>query len=218
MTVPSQLLLEEHADQIIAPLENTDGRTMRRTRNRAAVVTALLELIREGDLEPSAVAIAERAGVSHRSIFRYFDDLDDLVRTCIDQAISESKPYGHLEDPGEGTFDERVSRFVDTHIRLFAHLDRPMQVARMRAYSIPSIDEAIARVSEFARCQIRHHFAPELATYDEAKRDDIVDAVLVLTSYDAYSIHIRHFARSTDQIRTSWTTALTAVLGACSNS
>ncbi len=69
-----------------------DGRTMRRTRNRSAVITALLDMIREGDLHPGAAEIAERAGVSHRSIFRYFDDLDDLVRTAIDQAFVDAAP------------------------------------------------------------------------------------------------------------------------------
>ena len=38
-----------------------DGRTARRDRNRAAVVDALLELYRDGNLRPSSLEIAELA-------------------------------------------------------------------------------------------------------------------------------------------------------------
>ena len=55
-----------------------DGRHARRDRNRLAVVDAMLELYVEGNLDPSSDEIAERAGLSPRSLFRYFEDLDDL--------------------------------------------------------------------------------------------------------------------------------------------
>ena len=46
---------------------HVDGRLGRGTRARTAVVDALLDLIEEGDLRPTAPRIAERAGVSLRS-------------------------------------------------------------------------------------------------------------------------------------------------------
>ena len=55
--------------------EAEDGRRARRDRNRVAVVDSLLALYAEGDLNPSTDAIALRAGLSPRSLFRYFDDL-----------------------------------------------------------------------------------------------------------------------------------------------
>ncbi|HRE00682.1 MAG TPA: TetR family transcriptional regulator, partial [Ilumatobacteraceae bacterium] len=62
-----------------------DGRRGRRDRNRDAVVDALLTLYHDGVLEPSADAIAEQAGLSARSLFRYFDDLDDLQRAAVER-------------------------------------------------------------------------------------------------------------------------------------
>jgi len=55
-----------------------DGRTARSARTRDAVVRALLGLISEGDVRPTAGRIAERAGISLRSVYVHFDDLDDL--------------------------------------------------------------------------------------------------------------------------------------------
>ena len=146
-----------------------DGRTLRRTRNRTAVITALLDMIREGDLHPGAAEIAERAGVSHRSIFRYFDDLDDLVRTAIDQAFQDAEPLSRITDIGRGTLEDRVRVYVDERLALYDYVNGPMQVARMRASSIPSIDEEIAVVAEAFRAQIAEHFATELGALPEAR-------------------------------------------------
>ena len=96
--------------------EHVDGRTLRRTRNRTAVIAALLAIIREGNLRPGASEIADRAGVSHRSIFRYFDDLDDLVLTAIDHAFEEAGPLAGVPDIGAGSLDERIATFVDARL------------------------------------------------------------------------------------------------------
>jgi AcrR family transcriptional regulator len=192
--------------------EHIDGRTLRRTRNRTAVITALLDMIREGDLHPAAAEIAERAGVSHRSIFRYFDDLDDLARTAIDQAFADSRPLSIIPNLGEGTVDERIEALVASRLELFVFVDGPMRMARLRADSIPSIDEGIAVVADLFRAQIAEHFGPELGRYHAADVDRLVDAVLVLTSWDAYAIHLRVLGRDLDAIAASWRVALRALL------
>ena len=185
---------------------------MRRTRNRIAVITALLDMIREGDLHPGAAEIADRAGVSHRSIFRYFDDLDDLVRTTIDQAFQDAGPLSTIPDAGSGTLDQRVAALVDARLALFAFVDGPMQLARMRSYSIPSIDVEIAMVAEQFRVQIAEHFAAELTERPHPEREFVVDAILVLTSYDSYAIHTRLLASSTERTRAAWIAAVAALL------
>jgi AcrR family transcriptional regulator len=52
----------------------TDGRRLRRHHNREAVIDALPGLFDNGIYRPSAAEIAERAGLSPRSLFRYVDD------------------------------------------------------------------------------------------------------------------------------------------------
>ncbi len=194
-------------------VESVDGRTMRRNRNRAAVISALLTMIREGDLHPGAAEIAERAGVSHRSIFRYFDDLDDLVRTAIDQAFSEAATLAAIPEIGSGDLAERVAAIVDARVALYEYVDGPMQVARMRAGSIPAIDEELALIAEQFRRQIADHFAPELARSRIEARAELADGVLVLTSYESYSLHRRLLRHDADTIRSSWSTTLLTLLG-----
>jgi AcrR family transcriptional regulator len=77
-----------------------DGRTARRERNREAVVTALLGLYREGVMTPSADEIATRAGVSARSLFRYFTDVDDLAFAAVARQAEHLMPLLALDlDP-----------------------------------------------------------------------------------------------------------------------
>ena len=57
-------------------IESIDGRRKRSARSRAAIITATLTLLENGNLSPTAKQIAEEAGVGLRSFFRHFEDMD----------------------------------------------------------------------------------------------------------------------------------------------
>ncbi len=192
--------------------ERVDGRTLRRTRNRTAVIVALLEIIREGNLHPGASEIADRAGVSHRSIFRYFDDLDDLVRTSIDHAFAEAGPLADIPEIGEGPLPTANRQLRRCSAGVVRSVDGTMQLARMRAASIPSIDEGIAEIAELFQTQIAQHFAAELDGLGSDDRLLMVDGILVLTSYDSFTIHLRLLQSDVDRTRKAWIAAVTAML------
>src|SRR6187431_377481 len=103
-----------HAVEDISDLDDVDthvdGRSLRRERNREAVIEAFLALVREGNYDPGGAEIAERAGVSHRSVFRYFDDLADLMVTAVIREVQRVMPLATLDRVGEGTFDDRLER------------------------------------------------------------------------------------------------------------
>ena len=50
------------------PAAELDGRRARTVRTRAAILEAVLALLRGGDINPTAAEIARQAGVSLRSI------------------------------------------------------------------------------------------------------------------------------------------------------
>lgn len=192
--------------------QHVDGRTLRRSRNRMSVITALLELIREGHLEPGAAEIAERAGVSHRSVFRYFDDLDDLVRTAIEQQFSDAADLAAIPGIGSGSLDDRVAALVDSRLALFQRIDGAMRVARMRAPSIPAIDVTIAGAAHQFENQLRRHFDPELSVRPSPLADDLLDGCLVLSGYDAFDLHVRVLGHDIARTRRSLVASITALL------
>jgi len=189
-----------------------DGRTLRRSRNRDAVINALLELVREGKLNPGAAQIAERAGVSHRSVFRYFDDLNDLVRTAIRQDFLEAEPLIEIASMGEGTLDERAANLAQARVALYERVNGTALLARMRSNSLPDIADERVTVAMFYREQIRQQFADELDKSPQAARESIIDACLVLTSFDSFDIHRRTLGHDNDSIVASWATSLVALL------
>ena len=58
-----------------------DGRLLRSERSRHLIVEAMIELIDEGVLTPTAQQVAKRANVGIRSVFRHFDDMDSIFET-----------------------------------------------------------------------------------------------------------------------------------------
>ena len=76
----------------MAQLARLDGRLARSARTRRAVVDALLDLLGEGDLRPTAARIAQRAGVSMRLVFHHFDDLEAIYSELADRQAERVKP------------------------------------------------------------------------------------------------------------------------------
>ena len=61
-----------------------DGRRRRSLDSQQRIVDALLALVGEGHLSPSAEQVSQRAGVGLRSVFRHFKDMESLHRTMSD--------------------------------------------------------------------------------------------------------------------------------------
>src|SRR3546814_17871460 len=95
----------------------TDGRSLRRDRNRMAVIDAVLALYDSGNLAPSSDDIAERAGPSVRSVFRYFDDVDDMLRAAIGPQQDRLEPLCTLDSFAGLTPHEGIERFVAAWVR-----------------------------------------------------------------------------------------------------
>jgi len=142
--------------------EITDRRVLRGMRNREALVSAVIELIEEGELSPTATQIADRAGVAVRSIYHHFDDLDDVSRTVADTLLGS---FIELIQPipTDGPFDKRLRPFVSQRSQL---AERAMPVHRaslLLVHSSPAVAERLAFASEFLRAEMAQTFAIEFA-------------------------------------------------------
>lgn len=95
-----------------------DGRRERSRSSRARIVSAMLELVGNGDVSPSAARVAEVAGVGLRSVFRHFDDMDALYREMCDAIEAKVIPI-IMEVPGGDTWKERMLYTADKRARVF---------------------------------------------------------------------------------------------------
>jgi TetR/AcrR family transcriptional regulator, regulator of autoinduction and epiphytic fitness len=192
--------------------EAADGRSRRRDRNREAVIQAMLELVREGDLSPATADIADRAGVSHRSVFRYFDDVSDLIREAFNVEFAMAVDVATISDIGEGPLAHRIDQVVDTRIHVYEGMFNVSRAARYKAGSIPDLDQALIEVAHLSRAQLRRQFRPELGDRDPAEADEILDAMLVLTDFTPYEIMRRMLGYDEQRIARTWRTALARLL------
>lgn len=93
---------------------NADGRRQRSERSRQAIINASLSLMNDGNLIPTAQAIAERAGVGIRSFFRHFEDMDTLF-AAVDDYTRDTTEARFLGGDREGTLPERIRLAVARH-------------------------------------------------------------------------------------------------------
>ncbi|MEL6893308.1 MAG: TetR/AcrR family transcriptional regulator [Actinomycetota bacterium] len=177
-----------------------DGRTARRQRNREAVIDALIALTAEGEVDPSVDAIADRAGVSYRSVYRYFADRSEMLDAAADRAMSWIRPMlaetvtpFDLSDP----LDHRIDGLVDARSEVYAQIAEVARTALRRSHSEPRIAKEFIDARELMREQIAERFAPELDQFDERERElriTSIDHNLAFASLD-YVVNERGHTR-----------------------
>lgn len=167
-----------------------DGRTARRDRNRDAVLDAALALFEEDTAIPGLAAVADRSGVSARSVQRYFADMDALVRAALARHLERVAPLWVLTDPGVGPVDERVARAVASRLVLHQAIAPMVRVALLRARSNPVIGERLVDGRRQLLDQVEAMFAPELDARAPEPRADLLAALDVLLGFESLE-HLR---------------------------
>lgn len=158
-----------------------DGRTARARRTREAIVDACVAMVEEGDLRPTAPRVAERAGVSVRSVFQHFDDLPSLY-TALSRRVAER--MGALLVPVDPALPtaERVGAFVAHRAALLEAMTPYRRAAQVHGPFSPQVREAVAVGSEVLRRDVSDTFAPELAAAGPEVDGELVDALAAAAS------------------------------------
>jgi AcrR family transcriptional regulator len=169
-----------------------DGRTARRQRNKDAVLDALIELTNEGHHEPSIERIADRAGVSYRSVYRYFDDRTDLMLAAIARVMGDLWPNLALDDLGEGPLDDRIERLIAVRLHAYRRLAPVTRSAVHLRVDEPMVAEGYDRVRTFLRDQLAQQFEPELAALPAAERKVALAALDTMFQFEALEYLATH--------------------------
>ena len=139
-----------------------DGRRLRRAHNRSAVLDAMVDLFAEGSYQPSTSDVARRAGISPRSLFRYFDDVDDLNRAAIDRHLTAARPLLEIGIGADAPTAARIDRLVAARISLYEAIAPAARAARGYALRHVEIAQQLTSNRAFLRHQVRLLFASEL--------------------------------------------------------
>ena len=188
--------------------EEVDGRRLRREQNREAVLDALVELFTEGFYQPSANDIAERAGISPRSLFRYFDDIDDLNRATIERHLAAARPQLDIGIGPDAPTRTKVERVVEARMRLFEMIAPAARAARGYALRHPVVAAHLRENRSYLRDQVHRLFATEL----EGDRAALLPALDALCSFETSELLRFDQGLSRPKTTSALVRALTALL------
>ena len=161
-----------------------DGRTARRLANRERVLDAALDLVAEGR-ELDIDTIAERAGVSVRSVYNHFPTARHLVAGMYERGTARMRRFIDELPAPTVPFDERVTAFVRTWAQMQEELAPIRWQALVAEDKHPDLQPELANLRRGHAEQIRRMF-PEI--HDEAARR----AATAMTDSLAWRVLRRH--------------------------
>jgi len=143
--------------------EAADGRRQRSSRSRRRIIEAMFELLRDGNLAPSAAEVAERADVGLRSVFRHFEDMDSIYYEMTEeiQAITMPKVMAPLEAT---TWRERLFECLDRRADIYEVIFPIKLAMAMRYFQSEFIQKQYKRDLSLERSSLKVFLPKEIVS------------------------------------------------------
>jgi AcrR family transcriptional regulator len=185
-----------------------DGRRLRREQNRDAVIDALLALFADGIYRPTSMEIAARAQLSARSLFRYFDDIDELHRVAAARQFALVFPLLAIRATPQDPTAVKVEQVIHARASVFEDIAPAARALRACAHRDQMLARELDRRRAIYRRQVSEVFAPELARASGGT----LPAVDVLCSFECYDLFRHHHGLSQADTTAALAAALRALL------
>jgi AcrR family transcriptional regulator len=167
-------------------------------------VDALLALNERGNVRPTARDIATEAGVSLRSLYVHFDDLEALFLAAAER---HGERLAGLVGPLiiQGDLPSRIETLLSRHATLYEAGAGVRRAALLQEPFSPALQRALAMGRKLARSTIRQMFAPEIAAAGAEAGEALAGALEIATSAATWDA-LRTFQQlsveaATDQVR-----------------
>jgi AcrR family transcriptional regulator len=165
--------------------DRIDGRVARSHRTRRAIVDALRALHVDGDLRPTAPRVAERAGVSLRTVWQHFQDLETLF---FEAGRRDLEIAGLFVDPIDQDLprEQRVAEVAEQRARMFEAMAPVWRAARLQEPFSPQIQTNRERLLMLGREQLETVFRAELDRRRGRARSRLRTALELTTGWAAW--------------------------------
>jgi TetR/AcrR family transcriptional regulator, regulator of autoinduction and epiphytic fitness len=161
----------------MVPVTATDGRTRRGERNREAIIDALITCYDDGILRPSVQEVADRAGVSARSVHNHFADVEALRAEVAQRQWERCARFAGALDRSRPV-SARIEELVARRAAIYEEVTPVRRAALLSVDRSPTIAANLSRLDRTLRRQIEHAFDLD------AEGLDAVDAV---ASWDTWN-------------------------------
>jgi TetR/AcrR family transcriptional regulator, regulator of autoinduction and epiphytic fitness len=196
-----------------AAVASVDGRRARSAKTREAIVDAFFSLIDEGDFKPTAAAVAARAGLSVRSVFQHFADLEDLLLAVSDRQTNRiASLYTGVQY--EGDLDSRIRTFADYRARLFETISPLRRAAMLQEPFSKIVAERLELARTLHRLDVERAFGPELEAARTRGLEGLASILATVSSFVVWDEMRRHGGLDVDAATASLRFTVTALLSA----
>jgi AcrR family transcriptional regulator len=170
-----------------------------------------LSLLEDGELRPTVGRIAEQAGISARSVYVHFDDLDDLFAAA---ARRQAERFRSLVEamPEGAPLDERVDTFVRSRARVLEAIAPVRRAALLHEPFLPALARLLDGARRHERREVEHAFARELERLTAGARRRVGAALDVATGWPAWETLRTHHGMSQAVARRTMTETVHAIL------
>ena len=193
-------------------IPSPDGRAARSARTRTAVVEALLALLDESNLRPTAREIAARAGVSLRSVYVHFEDLEDLFAEASAHHARTVLADRHAVDTSL-PLDERIADAARETARILEATLSVRRAASLQEPFSPALATTLATTRAVTRKELAHVFAAELDGLEPEVARRRLHALCVAASSHSWETLRLHYELPIDDARDVVADLMAAILG-----
>lgn len=163
-----------------------DGRALRAMRTRAGIVAAHVDLLQDGNLRPRAEEITGRAGVSVRSLWTHFPDLESLFQATAAEVLDRQDADFRPVDPTL-PIDERIDAYTRQRARVLERIGPFARASVLREPESPSLRDYHRRHVQRVSDELRVLFAAELADLPESDREAQLLALTAVSTWGSWS-------------------------------
>jgi len=148
-----------------------DGRRLRSNRSRQLIIESMLELIKQGNLVPTAQQVADHANVGIRSVFRHFEDMESIFETASELCHTE---YRGLFIGGDrsGSLQERILHATECHANAYETMSNMILSGSARQWNSEVLQKSYIAYQHQLRRDL-DEWLPELESLTESKRQAV---------------------------------------------
>jgi len=163
-----------------------DGRRRRSQNNKDKIINALFSLCDKGNLVPTAQEIADESGISLRTVFRHFNDMETVFVAMNKVLYQRVAPLFESFDTS-GNLDKRLEKLVNRRADLYEEMGPYLQTTIAQKWRYQVLEKNYNRVLKDLR-EERRKFLPEMDTADDALQIGL-DLALSFESWERCRAH-----------------------------
>lgn len=157
-----------------------DGRRARSEDSRRKIVAATIELVSEGWPSPTAEAVAARANVSLRTVFRHFEEMDNLYQEIAAAVFERIRPYVEVPLP-RGDWPSMLDGIIRRRAEFFEQIRAFKTAIDVHRHRSPAVHVQYQRIAQISR-ELLERTVPDAIQQDR----QVMEMLTLLLSIESW--------------------------------